>query len=199
MSLVSNQNPAHSDHIDDADPIDTDLADNRIAAERAQRLQEVIRAAGKVPAVSRKTGIPIGTLRHYQRGRDIPSASLVVLADACAVSVEWLASGRGSRAPSWLGKPAFIDPEGTEARGEPYKLSPDMPSYTIEEEQKLTRGLLGIIDVDRLADALETTEKMLQEKGAIAPSWRHLLQMAIVLYDAGIHSEKKSQDRDKSD
>ncbi len=59
-----------------------------------QRLKNVVRDAGGPSEVARRSGIPLGSLNHYLAGREMKISALVALADACRVSIEWLAAGR---------------------------------------------------------------------------------------------------------
>lgn len=65
--------------------------------ERAERLREAVRAAGGNQAVAARAGMHVGSLNNYLRGRDMKASAMVALADACAVGLEWLATGSGER------------------------------------------------------------------------------------------------------
>jgi transcriptional regulator with XRE-family HTH domain len=73
---------------------------NRIAEERAARLRQAVKKGGGNNRVSARSGVPLRTLGNYLKGRDIQSEALVALADACGVSIEWLATGRDAAAPA---------------------------------------------------------------------------------------------------
>ena len=79
---------------------------NRIATNRAERLRQAIKAAGGNNRVSERSGVPLGTLGYYLRGRDFQTETLVALAEACGVTVEWLATGQGSSAAPPAAAPA---------------------------------------------------------------------------------------------
>lgn len=77
---------------------DTVQPANRIDKEVVGRLRSAIKAAGGPSDVARRSGIPLSTLNGYLRGVEPKLGSLVALAEACAVSVQWLATGRESPA-----------------------------------------------------------------------------------------------------
>lgn len=73
---------------------------NRISvSERAARLKKAIEAAGGNTVVSNRSGIPKGSLSNYQHGRDMKAATLVAIADACGVTLDWLLRGEPSEIP----------------------------------------------------------------------------------------------------
>jgi hypothetical protein len=72
---------------------------NRQPEERANRLREAVRAAGGNLVVSRRSGVPLRNLNHYIAGRDMKTEVLVALSEACNVSLDWLATGRGAMHP----------------------------------------------------------------------------------------------------
>jgi hypothetical protein len=78
----------------------TDGSIDAVLVERAERLKDAVRRAGGTAVVVRATNMPTPTLNNYLSGRDMKVSALVTLADATNVSVEWLATGRGDRAPS---------------------------------------------------------------------------------------------------
>jgi transcriptional regulator with XRE-family HTH domain len=63
-------------------------------AERAARLKTAVKAAGGNQAVAQRASMNLGTLNNYIAGRDMKAASMVALAKACNVSLDWLATGR---------------------------------------------------------------------------------------------------------
>lgn len=67
-----------------------DLADQD---EFLARLKECIQKAGGASAVARKAGIPLGSINHYSLGREMKLSSAILLADACGVSLAYLAKG----------------------------------------------------------------------------------------------------------
>jgi len=69
---------------------------NRDASDVSERLRHAVEMAGGPSRVSAQSGIPLRSLSHYLGGRDMRRAALVALADACGISVEWLATGRGA-------------------------------------------------------------------------------------------------------
>lgn len=67
--------------------------------ERARRLHLAVEEAGGPGKVSANSGVNLRTLGYYLNGRDLKSEALAAIADACGVSVEWLATGRGPMRP----------------------------------------------------------------------------------------------------
>lgn len=62
--------------------------------ESLQRLKICVNAAGGPSEVSRKSGVPLGSLNHYIAGREMKLSAAVAIARSCGVSLEFLASGR---------------------------------------------------------------------------------------------------------
>lgn len=61
-----------------------------------ERVSEAARLAGGVSVLAERTGLSRQVIGKYIRGESDPSRErLVLLADAAAVRVEWLAAGRG--------------------------------------------------------------------------------------------------------
>lgn len=59
-----------------------------------ERVRDVIQANGKAPAVSKKTGIPLGTLNKYVAMRSVPSViNAAKIAKMAGISLEELATG----------------------------------------------------------------------------------------------------------
>ena len=73
-----------------------DSAANWQLAERANRLRQAVRAGGGNLAVSQRSGVPLSNLTRYLRAEEMKVSTLVALAEACNVSVDWLAAGRGA-------------------------------------------------------------------------------------------------------
>lgn len=68
----------------------------RESARFRERLQEIVSEAGGVNPFSRKVGIGDSTIRAWLEGPSEPNRTrLVALADAAAVTVDWLATGLG--------------------------------------------------------------------------------------------------------
>ncbi|GAB0119453.1 helix-turn-helix domain-containing protein [Acidisoma sp. 7E03] len=62
---------------------------------RRNRLRKAVSNAGGHKAIADRSGIPGRTLSDYLSSRDMPTSALVALAEACGVTVDWLATGRG--------------------------------------------------------------------------------------------------------
>lgn len=65
------------------------------AGPRLDRLKAAVKAAGGNAVVAKKSGVPLGSLNNYFGGREMKVPAMIALADACGVTVEWLAAGRG--------------------------------------------------------------------------------------------------------
>jgi len=78
------------------DPAITDNGLNRNALEASERLRAAVKLSGGASATAARSGTPLRTLNHYLAGREMRRDGLVALADACGVSIEWLATGRGA-------------------------------------------------------------------------------------------------------
>ncbi len=148
---------------------DTDRGPNRHEPEVGARLREAVGQAGGTNQVAERAGIPIRTLSRYLTGHEMRRSALVSLAEACGVSIEWLATGRGSMRPTdrpdvarpeKLGRPAFLE-------------------------------LFGTVDMDRMGRALEAAIKAFTERG-IPPDWRRLAQVAMLLYDSQIDPDNQA-------
>lgn len=57
------------------------------------RLKDCVQKGGGPSAVARKAGIPLGSINHYFLGREMKLSAAVSLADACGVSLSYLAKG----------------------------------------------------------------------------------------------------------
>ena len=119
----------------DNDRSDTVQAPNRIATDRAMRLRRAIKAAGGNNQVSARSGISLASLGNYLRGRDFQTETLVALAEACGVTVEWLATGQGSSAAPPAAAPA-----------EP-------------------PALFSIVDMELLTEAISVANKIFEARG----------------------------------
>ena len=82
-----------------------------------ERISVAIERAGGATLMSQKAGVSTSVLRKWRSGQSEPQVtSLVNMAMAAGVSVEWLATGRGEsdqEAPSGLGE-AHIDLDALE-------------------------------------------------------------------------------------
>lgn len=65
-------------------------------SKRADRLKEAVRLGGGAVVVARKIGMPIPTLNNYLAGRDMKASAMVLLAEGAGVSLDWLATGKGT-------------------------------------------------------------------------------------------------------
>ena len=103
---------------------------NTPLGEVAQRLKQAVESTGGPSSVSRRSGIPLATLRTYLNGRDVRLGALVALADACGVTVEWLATGRGPMHSDWItaSHPGAV-PLGLQPDGSMVSAGPLMPLY----------------------------------------------------------------------
>ena len=94
----------------------------------ARRLKVAFKQAGGRRRVSERTGIPERRLGSYLSGQMMKQDALVAIADACRVSVEWLATGRGQMVAGWVNTPAWPhEPFGPTPDGNEIVMGPAMP------------------------------------------------------------------------
>jgi phage repressor protein C with HTH and peptisase S24 domain len=74
----------------------TDVDENRKDQEGGRRLKMAIDHAGGVGVVAKRSRVPDQSIRRFIRGREMRRSTLVALADACDVELEWLVSGEGT-------------------------------------------------------------------------------------------------------
>jgi hypothetical protein len=74
----------------------TDVDENRKDQEGGRRLKMAIDHAGGVGVVAKRSRVPDQSIRRFIRGREMRRSTLVALADACDVDLEWLVSGEGT-------------------------------------------------------------------------------------------------------
>ena len=121
---------------------------------RSERLRTAVRAAGGNRVVSRSSGVPVGTLDSYIAGRDMKVGTLIALASACGVSLEWLATGKE-------------DPSAPA----PAPTAPTSPPK-----------LFSIVDMDLFGAVITKAISLLTDEGA-NPEGRAFAQIICILYD----------------
>ncbi len=84
--MEADQTPPSELTVDDPNRKDTDAA---------KRISSAVEKAGGATAVSRRSRVPVQSIRRYMAGREMRRSALEALADACDVPVLWLATGRG--------------------------------------------------------------------------------------------------------
>ena len=131
------------------------------APELAERLRMAIKTAGGLGHVSAVSGVPVRSLSRFLSGQDVKAQALVALADACGVSLEWLAAGRGPMRPS-------------ESRV-PLPTKPDAPNAPLT--------LFTTVNMDRLARCLDAVEAAFGPVSRGAQT-RRKVQISALLYDA---------------
>lgn len=88
-------------------PEETVQNDQAEIVQRTERLRQAVNQAGGQTVVGRRAKMPPTSVGNYLAGRDMKVAALVALAEACDVSLEWLATGAGNmknanrRVPAW--------------------------------------------------------------------------------------------------
>jgi hypothetical protein len=138
---------------------------NSEPAQRANRLREAVRAAGGNQAVSQRSGVPLRNLTRYIAGEEMKATALIGLAEACNVSLDWLATGRGPMQP------------GTELAAAP----PTDPLLVGTATR--TSNIFGILDMDRLATAYDLAVALFRAKGKDPGKSRELMQVTTLIYD----------------
>lgn len=111
------------------------FVDSESRAERvAARLKDAVKRAGGAGAVSSKSGVNSRTLSRFLGGQEIKQEALVALADACRVSVEWLATGRGDMHASYVNTAAWPHEQlGEQPDGTVIAAGPVMPLHQMSE------------------------------------------------------------------
>ncbi len=132
-------------------------ASNRQLTDGANRLREAVRAAGGNLVVSQRSGVPLSNLTRYLAGHDMKLPVAVTLAEACNVSLDWLATGRGPMRPG----DAPAAPAQPDAVFKPF----------------------ASMDVDRMVKALEAAARIAAAQGNTRPTTRQLVQGAFVIYE----------------
>ncbi|WP_215753728.1 S24 family peptidase [Acetobacter sp. P5B1] len=67
---------------------------NRQTEELVLRIREVVERSGTQKQVAARAGIPASTLSEYLKGREVKLSLAARIAEACGVSLEWLATGK---------------------------------------------------------------------------------------------------------
>ncbi len=152
-----------SDHneIDLPDQAVTDPSGNCNGRVPLERLRQAVTAAGGTGKVSDRSGVPIRTLSHYLAGRDMKASAMIAIAEACGVSLDWLATGKGPVHPA----------------------APAPPEPSLNPTPEPTRGLFSTVSIDRLAAALDAVETAFRTHH-LEPQTRHRLRLALLMYDA---------------
>ncbi len=71
-----------------------DFPEDRLKREIAERLRHALKLAGGPSKVSARSGMSLRTIANYSSERsELKASSLVRLAEACDVSLDWLATG----------------------------------------------------------------------------------------------------------
>ena len=60
------------------------------------RLKEAIALGGGNKAVAKRSGVPLGSLTNYLKGRQMPLSTAFRIAKVCGVSADWLAGSEGA-------------------------------------------------------------------------------------------------------
>lgn len=131
------------------------------------RLRSAVRNAGGGLEVSRRSGVPYGTLNRYLAGSEPKWSNMGKIAQACGVSLDWLATGR-------LSPPAGQQPSAT-----PTPAPPPPPPASPPGPVKL----FATVNIDLLAAAMEGAERALIEANPNTRNWRARAQLVTLLYD----------------
>jgi hypothetical protein len=133
---------------------------SELAVDRAvQRLREAIRQAGGQTAVSARSGIKMRSLSNYMTGlNDMKRQTVVTLADACGVTIEWLAAGRGPMRPS------------------------DSPAPPMPEPSSAPPSILDNLDFARMVEAMRFALDAYNRRGA-PPDPDQLARTLLALYE----------------
>lgn len=143
----------------------------------SDRLQIAVQHAGGRRAVADLAGVPLTTLSDWLNGREVRVGALVALAEACGVSLEWLATGR---------HPMQAHSGQLTARSagsqSPSAVSPAPPRAPT---------LFSWADMERLGRAVVQAQARFAAAGR-APDARALGQATALLYDIATDEALKS-------
>lgn len=187
------------------------VLDDASAPERvSERLSEAIRLAGGPSRVMAKSGVKNSTLRRVLNGQDAKRGVLVALADACGVSVEWLATGRHAMAAAPLDTNSVAadvriryhaavsgdDTKVVSATAERIveHAFADPHSHGADNGQPMPRfpmGLSRIIDASELAYLVTVMERALKESGR-PMGLGVCLHLALDLYDQRMADKQRA-------
>ena len=156
---------------------------NQESDSAARRLRQAVRLAGGNRTVAGLSGVPLGTLNSYLAGGTMKVPALVALADACGVSVEWLATGRG------------------ETLSETKRQQLDARPLTTTEEaapKAEPRALFALVDMALMGNAIEMATEALKRRGVKSVDNRRLAQIICLIYDTLSDDLLNSSSRDSS-
>jgi hypothetical protein len=125
------------------------------------RLKEIVDLVGSQAALAKKAGLAASTFQNYVEGGEPPRPVLVALAAAAGVSVNWLATGQGSKDRSLLPE-GFVEIPSFDLRENIYPLlqgSDGVKGSVImpNEVRERTGAALGSLTAARIADGLPPT------------------------------------------
>ncbi|HEX3982400.1 MAG TPA: helix-turn-helix domain-containing protein [Acidisoma sp.] len=148
-----------------SDPDGTVPERNRAAMERSKRLREAIGSVGSQQAVADRARVPLSSLRHYLTAHDMPTHALIAFAEACKVSLEWLATGKGPMRP------------GDRPAPEPPPPVPDLATT---------------LDMGILADCIEAAFERLSRPGRPVP-WLSVARVTALIYNEMVEIEARER------
>lgn len=154
-----------SEHATPVAGLDAQPATSGLAA----RLRQAVAEAGTQKAVSERSGVKLGALKTYLRGRDMQTEALVKLAAATGVRLEWLAAGTGP----------MREAAPTAGVAEPRESAPPR-----------ALGLTWQADPDRLARAYQQALDGLVVLPGHRPDPRRLMQITLLIYDELTEAEQ---------
>ena len=120
---------------------------------RPNRLREALRRGGGNKVVSERSGVPLANLQTYLKGREMRIDTAIALAEACGVTLEWLATGKEAAAQA----PAAAPPSGPQP-------------------------LFQTVNMDMLGAAIDAAAAAFVAQGR-SPQGRPFAQIICILYD----------------
>ena len=120
---------------------------------RSERLRQAIHLGGGNKKVSEATGIGLTNIQNYLKGREMRIDTALALAEACGVTLEWLATGKDP-APQ---APAAAPPSGPQP-------------------------LFQTVNMDMLGAAIDAAAAAFVAQGR-SPQGRPFAQIICILYD----------------
>ncbi|WP_421707958.1 LexA family transcriptional regulator [Algihabitans sp.] len=119
------------------------------------RIEQVIRLAGSVAELARKSGLSERVISKYRSGESDPSRRrLLALAEASGVSVEWLATGKTATGKTATGKPIEPVSENKQESGD-FALVPRF-------DARLSAGAGAFTERTSLLDHIPFTQRFLR-------------------------------------
>lgn len=133
-----------------------------------ERFRSAIRDAGGVRSVAARSGVPKGTIDNLLGGTEIRFSAAYAIANACNVSLDWLATGRGDNA------------DRSQPPSDAIHIAEAPPSEPLPVKPA---SLFSTLDMDQFALCLELIQTAFTRMNQPSDP-RRMAQLAALLYDA---------------